>query len=174
MSSQPTNAEIEAFTGNVKHMITLQDRMREIAASARDQRTPIKEAFEEVQSNIIEFMKSGDINVCNYQDEKLELQLVSRTGSLTRKSLEAGLLSFFGGDESRAASCLEHVIQSLGTRELDVLKRVKKRKPRKRKAPTNGAPPPPEKRSSPIPPPVSTDVANEEVPEYDESSDDEL
>lgn len=172
MSTQPTSAEIEEFTGNVKHMITLQDRMREIAANARDQRTPVKEAFEEVQNNIIEFMKSGDINVCNYQDEKLELQMVSRTGSLTRKSLEAGLLSFFEGDEAKTIMCLDHVIQSLGTRELDVLKRVKKRKPRKRKAPTPGVTPRAEKRSSPIPPPVSEDVAGEEVPDI-ESSDDE-
>lgn len=173
MSAQPTSSEIEEFTGNVKHMIMLQDKMREIAASAREQRTPIKEAFEQVQGNIIEFMKNGDINVCNYQDEKLELQLVTRTGSLTKKTLEAGLLSYFNGDETKATECMEHIIASLGTRELDVLKRVKKRKPRAKKKSTGRSQSPTPSANSPIPPPFDASLADEEVPEVGDSSDDE-
>jgi hypothetical protein len=158
---------------NVKHMIMLQDKMREIATNAREQRNPVKEAFEEVQGNIIEFMKSGDINVCNYQDEKLELQMVSRTGSLTKKTLEAGLSSYFNGDEAKTNECMEHIIASLGTRELDVLKRVKKRKPsakkRSRARPQSPAPP----VHNPVPPPIDAEITNEEVPEVVDSSDEE-
>lgn len=124
----PTQAEIDQFTGNVKHMVMLQEQLKEIAAKAREQRTPVKEAFDSVQGNIIDFMKVGGIDVCNYQDEKIELQSVVRFGSLTRKTLRNGLASYFGSEEDpRVQECFDHIVNSLGQRELDILKRVRKR-----------------------------------------------
>lgn len=124
---------LEEFTGNVKQLISLQDRMREISLQAREARKPIKDAYDSTQENIINFMKDEEIHVCNYQDEKLKLQHVVRIGSFTKKTVLAGLVSYFGGDETKAQDCMDHVLASLGTKELDILKRVKARKPSPKK-----------------------------------------
>ena len=126
-------SNLEEFTGNVKQLISLQDRMREISLQAREARKPIKDAYDNTQENIINFMKEEEIHVCNYQDEKLKLQHVVRIGSFTKKTVLAGLTSYFGNDEAKALDCMEHIIASLGTKELDILKRVKARNPAKKK-----------------------------------------
>jgi hypothetical protein len=124
----PTQADIDAFTENVKHMVTLQDQLRLIASKSRESRVPVKEAFDAVQLNIISFMKNRGIDVCNYQDEKIELQNVVRSGSLTKKTLKTALDEYFGEEnQPDADNCYRHVLESLGSRELDILKRVKKR-----------------------------------------------
>lgn len=126
-------SDIEQFTDNVKQLITLQDRMKQISLSAKEARTPVKEEYDNLQLNIIDFMKSRDVHVCNYQEDKLELHAVVRTGSFTKKTVLAGLVSYFNGNEDQAQQCMDHIISTLGTRELDILKRVKKRQPRKKK-----------------------------------------
>ena len=107
--------------------------MREISLQAREARKPIKDAYDSTQENIISFMKEEEIHVCNYQDEKLKLQHVVRMGSFTKKTVLAGLTSYFAGDEDKALDCMEHILSSLGTKELDILKRVKARKPVKKR-----------------------------------------
>lgn len=151
-------SDIEQFTGNVKQLITLQDRMKQISLQAKEARTPVKEEYDSLQISIIDFMKTRDVHVCNYQEEKLELHQVVRTGSFTKKTVLAGLVSFFNGNEEEAQRCMDHVISTLGTRELDILKRVKKRQPRKKK----------EKQPEPVQEP---DYDEEDLPE--QISDDE-
>lgn len=136
--ADPTEAELEQFKGNVQHMVMLQDQLKTIAAQTREARSPVKEAFDNVQAQIINFMKQGHFDICNYQDEKIELHSVARSGSLTKKSLMNGLLTHFNGDEAAATACFDAVIASLGTRELDILKRVRKRKPAKGRRKGNG------------------------------------
>ncbi len=159
--SQPSQEQIDQFTGNVKHMVMLQEKLKSIAAQAKDQRSPVKEAFDAVQLQIIDFMKVGNIDVCNYQDEKIELHTVTRYGSLTRKSLKNGLLSYFNGNEDQANPVFDHIINNLGNRELDILKRVKQRK--KKKAVPNKRPTPDEQEAA----------MEDDAPPIDHSSDED-
>lgn len=148
--------DIEQFTDNVKQLISLQDRMKQISLQAKEARTPVKDEYDTLQANVIQFMKTRDVHVCNYQEDKLELHSVVRTGSFTKKTVLAGLVSFFGGNEEQAQECMDHIISTLGTRELDILKRVKKRQPRKSQA---------RKKKAPV-------VEEEEV--YEEEEDEQL
>ena len=161
--SQPSAEQIDEFTGNVKHMVMLQDKLKTIAAEARSQRAPVKEACDAVQANIINFMKVGNIDVCNYQDEKIELHSVTRIGSLSRKSLKDGLLSYFNGDETTAQAAFDHIITSLGTRELDILKRVRARKKKKAAKAKGGRPTPDEQEAA----------MEDDAPPLDASSDED-
>lgn len=122
-----TKMELEQFTKNVKDIFEVQDQIRQIAKDARERRAPLKEKADELEENVRAYMTKENINVCNYQEERLELKTVVRFGSLTKKSLEAALVLYFQNEEE-AARCFEHVMESIGSREVQVLKRLKNRK----------------------------------------------
>jgi hypothetical protein len=128
------DADLQVFTENVKRMVSIQEQLAEIATQIKERRMPLKEALDSTQVAIIDFMKKSNVDVINYQDEKIQLQSVVRGGSLTKKTLKNALDSYFGESPEQAESCFEHVVSSLGSREVDVLKRV-----RKRAAPKKGA-----------------------------------
>ena len=119
--------EIEDFSQNVKNMFEIQDRIRAIASEAKTKRDPLKKQVDELEGNIKTYMSSSNIEVCNYQDERLELKNVVRFGSLTKKSLEAGLVTYFQ-DEDKAKECFDSIMGFIGSKELEVLKRLKNRK----------------------------------------------
>ncbi|MCP4483671.1 MAG: hypothetical protein GY823_03790 [Flavobacteriaceae bacterium] len=127
-----TDSKIENFSTNVKHMFEIQDRMRAIAAEAKLKRDPLKKQADELEGNIKSYMAEASIDVCNYQDERLELKTVVRFGSLTKKSLEAALVAYFQNEE-KAQDCFQSIMTFIGSKELEVLKRLKNRK-RKSKA----------------------------------------
>ena len=124
--------ELEQFTNSVKQIFQVQDQIRLIAQEAREKRTPLKAKADELEDRVREYMLQEDVSVCNYQDERLELKTVVRFGSLTKKSLEAALVQYFQ-DEQEAKRCFESVMEFIGSKELEVLKRLKNRK---RKAPS--------------------------------------
>lgn len=135
--------ELENFTNSVKQIFQVQDQIRLIAQEAREKRTPLKKKADELEDRVRGYMVQEDVSVCNYQDERLELKTVVRFGSLTKKSLEAALVQYFQ-DEGEAKRCFEAVMEFIGSKELEVLKRLKNRK---RKADTDEAAAPPSKVS---------------------------
>ena len=68
--------------------------------------------------------------------ERLELKTVVRFGSLTKKSLEAALVKYFQNDDE-AKRCFDSIMESLGSREVEVLKRLKNRKRKANDQPGN-------------------------------------
>ena len=131
--------ELENFTASVKEIFQVQDQIRLIAQEAREKRTPLKKKSDELEERVRGFMVQEDVSVCNYQDERLELKTVVRFGSLTKKSLEAALVQYFQ-DETEARRCFESVMEFIGSKEIEVLKRLKNRK-RKTDAPEDSGPP---------------------------------
>jgi len=130
----------DQFKQNVKHMFELQDKMKEIAAATKVQRDPIKEQINVLQEEVKEFMQQSKVDVCTYQDDRLELQKVTRYGSLTKKSLKEGLLKHFNNDETRADIVFNAIIDHIGSKEQLILKRLKNRKRKAKNAlPENDA-----------------------------------
>jgi hypothetical protein len=119
--------ELEQFTACVKDIFHVQDKIRSIAQEAREKRTPLKKRADELEEKVRSYMIQEDVSVCNYQDERLELKTVVRFGSLTKKSLEAALVNFFQ-DNIEAKRCFDSVMEFIGSKEIEVLKRLKNRK----------------------------------------------
>ncbi|GBG35230.1 Hypothetical Protein FCC1311_114532 [Hondaea fermentalgiana] len=132
MSAQPTQAQVAKFGEDVKAMVTAQDKIRAIAARAKEDSAPFKEAFKAAEKDVTNFIRSSAIDVCSYQEEKIEFKTATRAGSLTRKTLLGPLEKYFGNAED-AAKCLEAVNEIPGQREVDVVRRKKKRAPAKNK-----------------------------------------
>jgi uncharacterized protein YaaN involved in tellurite resistance len=122
-----TDNKIANFSSNVKSMFEIHDRIRAIAAEAKIKRDPLKKEVDKLEGNIKSYMTEASIDVCNYQDERLELKTVVRFGSLTKKSLEAALIAYFQ-DEEKAQDCFQSIMTFIGSKELEVLKRLKNRK----------------------------------------------
>ena len=119
--------ELQQFTDDVKEMFNVQDQIRVLAKEIKIRRDPLKERVDILQGSIKTYMEKADLNVCNYQDEKLELKTSTRFGSLTKKSLQAALEAHFGNEE-RANACFEAVMRHIGSNEVTVLRRSKNRK----------------------------------------------
>lgn len=131
--------ELENFTNSVKEIFQVQDQLRLIAQEAREKRTPLKKKADELEEKVRGYMIQEDVSVCNYQDERLELKTVVRFGSLTKKSLEAALVQYFQ-DEAEAKRCFESVMEFIGSKEIEVLKRLKNRKRKANAAPDETPP----------------------------------
>ena len=149
---------IEDFSSNVKEMFEVQDQIRAIAADAKDKKSPLKERADELESGIRDYMSKSGIDVCNYQDERLELKTVTRFGSLTKKSLESALEVYFQ-DSAKAEACFAAIMEQIGSKELTVLKRLKNRK---RKAPPSGDVSQPERKQAAYEDEAPPDLSDED------------
>ena len=115
------------FVTNVKSMYELQDQLKATAVVAKVARDPIKQELDTVQEEIKTYMTESKVYVCNYHEKRLELQTVTRYGSLTKKSLSAALAEYFQ-DETKAVQCYDHVVAFIGSKEVTILKSLKNRK----------------------------------------------
>lgn len=118
--------DVNRFTQNVKQMFELQDEMKAIAAEVKVRRDPIKERFQGLQDDVKEYMMDSQVDVCTYQEDRLELQAVTRFGSLTRKSALAALQDQLGPEKGQET--FDGVMNFVGSKELHILKRLKNRK----------------------------------------------
>ena len=128
--------ELEQFTKNVKDIFEVQDQIRQVAKDARERRTPLKQKADELEASVRTYMVKEDVSVCNYQDERLELKTVVRFGSLTKKSLEAALVQYFQNDDE-AKRCFDSIMETVGSKEVTVLKRLKNSKRKASDQPEN-------------------------------------
>lgn len=124
----------EEFASELKELISLQQKMKEIASEAKQKRDPLKARLTELEADVKTYMRSENLDVCKCMDHKIEVQTVERYGSLTQKTLLAALTEYFGKDTIVAEECFNFIRNKLGKKEVDILRRTKIRAPAKRKA----------------------------------------
>lgn len=126
--------EPQEFGQNIKRLVLLQQQLKVIADEAKQKRTPLKTELTDLEVNIKDYMKSSEVQVANYQDFKIEVQTVERYGSLTQKTLKAALVAYFQ-NEPVAEECFQFIRDKLGKKEVDILRKTKRKKEtKKRKA----------------------------------------
>lgn len=118
---------VDSFSEDIKALLQIQKTMKDFAAEVKKKRDPIKAKMEEVKSRVMQFMKTQDVDVCNFAEEKIELKISERQNPLNKKTLLQALTSFFG-DPERAQTCFDAIMLSLGKKQVEMLRVTKAKK----------------------------------------------
>lgn len=121
--------DVKAFSENVKRMCELQDAMKDLGR----QRKELNAEMVELREEVIGYMVSENVRACNYFEDEIFVNRRTATGPLTKATLRAGLDFYFSGQSDgadQAEACFEHIVGSLGEREVTELKRRKRKAPK--------------------------------------------
>ena len=129
--------DINQFKSDVKRYFELIDLNRKFNSRIKEQREPIKNELSMTQEKIKSYMVQSHVDVCNYQEERLELKRVKKSPNLSKKVIEEALIKYFDNDENKGKEVFEYLVNYVGSSEVLVLKRLKNKKTKTTEKKTN-------------------------------------
>jgi len=105
-----SDKEIEFFKGDVEKFNEIDSQIQDIKKKMKPFQDKIKELTKlkkEKQSEVLSFMESNDLDVCNVGDSSFEVKKTTSTKQLTRGDVYDRLYKFFSEDEKSLSGTTE-------------------------------------------------------------------
>jgi hypothetical protein len=119
-----------SIENDVHELLKVQDQLKVIAGKAKEARDPLKQRLEGLQERVKGYMSTRGLGEIEYGDTELLYKDTQRNNTLSRKSLQEALLSYFEGDEGNMQECFAGLMEHIGMREVGVLSRRVIKKPK--------------------------------------------
>jgi len=111
----------EALKSTLEEWISLKTQITEI----RKDLSVLNKREKELGANIKVSMKQNEIDDVKIRDSKVRMQVKESKGSLTKDVIQAGLKTYFNGDEVKVEGAMKSIIDSVPRVEKSSLRLLK-------------------------------------------------
>lgn len=127
----------QQFMADVRKLFELQDQLKAVRESVKDRAASLRSELSATDAAVKSYMLENGLEICNYQQQRLQLALTERPMPLTRAAIMAGLLKHM--TEAEAERCMLSMQEAAGTKRVATLRRARRAAARAPRAPRAGA-----------------------------------
>lgn len=109
---------------DVRRLFDLQDQLKSTRDSVKERMSTLRSELSNADASVKSYMLENGLEICNYQDQRLQLAISERPIAPNRAAIMAGLRQHMPAEE--ADRCMADIQAAAGTKRTATLRRARR------------------------------------------------